>query len=73
MRRISVGDSMKVMKIQCLHQTYNKAWHNEEEAKSSTKELEFEIPNDKDELRKIYLHLAKLYHPDNKLSGLGSK
>ena len=31
------------------------------------------MPKDNDELKKIYLVLAKLMHPDNKQSGIGSK
>ena len=50
LRRISVADSIKIMKL------------------SQTK-----LPETKDELKKIYIKLAKVYHPDNKTSGEGSK
>ena len=33
----------------------------------------FDVPKDVDELKKVYFRLAKLYHPDNADSGLGSK
>ena len=37
------------------------------------KEPTFSHPTNKEELKKIYLQLAKLYHPDNTTSGMGSK
>ena len=58
-RYITIKDSMKIMRMKPYSQAKG--------------ELVFDVPNDADGLKKIYLKLAKEYHPDNKSSGLGSK
>lgn len=56
-RFISIKDSLKVMRI-----TQNEEYNDK-------LKLNFEAPKDEDELKKIYLILARVYHPDNKDSG----
>jgi hypothetical protein len=60
-RNISIKDSMKLMRI---------LWNENE---FDPLKLRFDTPKDADELKKIYIVLAKMFHPDNKDSGFGSK
>jgi len=62
MRFISVKDSMQIMRIKGC---YTKV--------SGDKIEPFDPPENERELKKIYLKLAMMMHPDNKSSGMGSK
>jgi hypothetical protein len=41
--------------------------------KGEMREDYFSYPQNEEDLKRIYLILAKMYHPDNQLSGKGSK